>query len=210
MYGNIRKNSASFLAIRCLFELANECEKEHPKIANIIRRDMYCDDLLTSCQEYNSITVYICKTISKVLFSGGFTLRKWNSNYPDTLKGVHQANISNNILEFGPNENSKTLGLLYNSYSDEFLYTIHEFFNTNIVITKRIVLSFISTIFDPLGLLTPCTTYAKIFIQQLWSLHISWDSPLPKELASQWIKYTNEMSAINELRIHRQVHHQQP
>lgn len=36
--------SSSFLAIRCLFELAEKCED--PKIAQIIRKSMLVDDLL--------------------------------------------------------------------------------------------------------------------------------------------------------------------
>lgn len=198
------EKASSFLAIRCLFELAKMCENEHSKISKIIRHDMYCDDLLTSCAEIDE-GIYICDTISKILRSGGFILRKWNSNCPDLLSSVQDSDISNNILDFGPNEHSKTLGLLYNSYSDEFLFKIREFPVKQSGLTKRTVLSFISSIFDPLGLLTPCTIIAKIFIQELWMLQICWDSELPAELASQWSKYCQDIITLNDLRICRQV-----
>lgn len=197
------ERSSSFLAIRCLFELANIFEERHPDISAIIRKDMYCDDLLTSCKTVED-GIHICETISQILQSGGFTLRKWNSNNPDLLKSVHQTDISNNILDFGPNQNSKTLGLLYNSYSDEFLYKIRDF-PLNKPPCKRTVLSFISMIFDPMGFLTPSTIFAKSFIQQLWMLQIGWDDPLPPELESQWYQYCHELSKINDIHIPRQV-----
>ncbi|ERL90161.1 hypothetical protein D910_07515 [Dendroctonus ponderosae] len=36
--------SSSFLAIRCLFQLATDSEKNHPDIAQIIKSDFYVDD----------------------------------------------------------------------------------------------------------------------------------------------------------------------
>lgn len=42
--------SASYLAVRCLFELAEECESSYPEIARIIRNDFYVDDLITGAE----------------------------------------------------------------------------------------------------------------------------------------------------------------
>nr|CAI5832957.1 unnamed protein product [Callosobruchus analis] len=39
--------SAPFLAIRCLHEVFNLCEKTHPVASQVIRRDFYVDDLIT-------------------------------------------------------------------------------------------------------------------------------------------------------------------
>ncbi|GFX67697.1 integrase catalytic domain-containing protein [Trichonephila clavipes] len=45
--------------------------------------------------------------------------------------------------------------------------------------TKRMVLSTIARIFDPLGLLGPIITWAKIFMQRLWLLELGWSDELP-------------------------------
>ncbi|GFX07878.1 integrase catalytic domain-containing protein [Trichonephila clavipes] len=45
--------------------------------------------------------------------------------------------------------------------------------------TKRMVLSTIARIFDPLGLLIPITTWTKIFMQRLWLLELGWSDELP-------------------------------
>ena len=52
--------------------------------------------------------------------------------------------------------------------------------------SKRSVLSQISGIYDPLGLLTPFTVTAKIMMQQLWKddkKDLGWDDVLPKHIA---------------------------
>ncbi|GFW01392.1 integrase catalytic domain-containing protein [Trichonephila clavipes] len=46
-------------------------------------------------------------------------------------------------------------------------------------ITKRLILSVVQKIFDPIGLLTPTTLLPKLLLQNLWKLKISWDHELP-------------------------------
>ncbi|XP_018407447.1 PREDICTED: uncharacterized protein LOC108783389 [Cyphomyrmex costatus] len=66
------------------------------------------------------------------------------------------------------------------------------------VFTKRKALSTIAKLFDPLGFLSPIIIIAKIFIQELWTLKIGWDDPLPShfEDASQKV-----VAAILYLRV---------
>ncbi|KAG5887339.1 hypothetical protein JTB14_009033 [Gonioctena quinquepunctata] len=67
--------AASFLAIRCLHGIANECETEHLLIANMIRNDMYVDDSLTSVESEKQAK-YICTTILQIFSGSGFELRE--------------------------------------------------------------------------------------------------------------------------------------
>ena len=41
--------------------------------------------------------------------------------------------------------------------------------------SKRGILSFTTSIFDPLGILTPFTLEPKLLIEELWSRKIDWD-----------------------------------
>ncbi|GFU19702.1 integrase catalytic domain-containing protein [Nephila pilipes] len=78
----------------------------------------------------------------------------------------------------------KTLGMLWGSSTDTFSYKVT--MSTNSSFTKRDVLSDIARIYDPLGLLGPFITKAKIFMQQLWLLKIDWHEKLPPDIAEQW------------------------
>lgn len=71
--------SSSYLAIRCLFELANDCELVLPDVADVIRHDFYVDDLLTEADSIQDGST-LCESSSKTLLQGCFELRKWQSN----------------------------------------------------------------------------------------------------------------------------------
>ncbi|GFW33015.1 integrase catalytic domain-containing protein [Trichonephila clavipes] len=69
--------------------------------------------------------------------------------------------------------------------------------------TKRSVLSIIARLFDPLGLLGPVITKAKIFMQQLWTLQIDWSERLPEKEASEWKEFVRSLVALNGINIER-------
>ncbi|GFW32888.1 uncharacterized protein TNCV_1774551 [Trichonephila clavipes] len=71
--------------------------------------------------------------------------------------------------------------------------------------TKRRILSESSKIFDPLGLLSPCTVFMKIFYQKLWLTKTDWDSPIPQKLTENWLKFQKAFNEINYLTVPRWV-----
>ncbi|XP_030747905.1 uncharacterized protein LOC115876309 [Sitophilus oryzae] len=194
---------ASFLSIRCLFQLADEYEKINPDIANIIRQDFYVDHLLTGADSIPDAQ-YICNEISKVLKDGCFELRKWYSNEPSVVSHMDNATSSCEVLEFTAGEKAKTLGLTWSCQDDFLMYHIEEIpFKSNY--TKRSVLSVLSKLFDPLGLLSPCIVLAKIFMQRLWLQKVSWDEPLTLSLSNEWSKFCKDLPNLNSLQISRHV-----
>ncbi|KAF8787466.1 hypothetical protein HNY73_009062 [Argiope bruennichi] len=85
-----------------------------------------------------------------------------------------------------------------------FLNTVHLVSITSTDIhTKRTVLSTIAKLFDPLGLLGPVISLAKIFLQKLWLLNLQWDDQLPPEIHSEWEKFSNELQCINNIKVSR-------
>ncbi|KAF2902151.1 hypothetical protein ILUMI_04036 [Ignelater luminosus] len=62
-------------------EIANQIEGNQAVIAEIIREDVFVDDLLTGADSIEEAE-YICKNVSNVLKSAGFELQKWYSNEP--------------------------------------------------------------------------------------------------------------------------------
>ncbi|GFW54079.1 uncharacterized protein TNCV_3828871 [Trichonephila clavipes] len=72
-------------------------------------------------------------------------------------------------------------------------------------LTKRRILSESSKIFDPLGLLSSCTVFMKIFYQKLWLTKTDWDSPIPQKLTEDWFKFQKTLNEINYLTVPRWV-----
>ena len=60
--------------------------------------------------------------------------------------------------------------------------------------TKRGVLSIVSSLFDPLGFLSPFVFSAKILLQDLWRDKIPWDQEIPEPYLSQWQCWLEELT----------------
>lgn len=97
------------------------------------------------------------------------------------------------------NEPLKTLGLYWNHKTDILQYNVGERDNNRV--TKRTVLSVIASIYDPSGLIGPVLIVAKLIMQQLWSLNITWDEDLPQEMHSRWKLYHSTLNQLSELQI---------
>jgi hypothetical protein len=78
---------ATFLATRCLNQLASEEASSYPLAAEVISRDMYVDDLVTGSNDLLE-TRKLQEEIIHILKKGGFALHKWCANHPDLLKGT--------------------------------------------------------------------------------------------------------------------------
>ena len=194
--------AASFLAIRSLFQLGIECESSNPEVARIIKEDFYVDDLLTGSDNIKQAQE-ICSSLLNVLQTGCFKLRKWLSNNPDVLQNISQNDV-HPILELDSKEQTKTLSLTWSVHSDCLMYRISSRVNSQ-SITKRKMLSELCQIFDPLGLLGPCIVKAKMILQQLWLEKLTWDDLVPDSVLSKWLKFYNELSELNNLKIPRHV-----
>jgi hypothetical protein len=154
----------SFLATRCLHQLATEASV-HPLAAEVISRDMYVDDLVTGSDNLAEIRM-LQEEIICILGKGGFVLHKWCGNHPDILKGIpEQLQESEASCNFKTYEGIKTLGLVWHPSQDTFRYEIKP---CQTLVTKRLVLSVISSIFDPIGLLGRAIVRYKMFLQRLW------------------------------------------
>lgn len=188
--------SASFLATRVLKQLAEEHQDQYPVACNIIKDSFYMDDLLTGAETLDELFQIKCD-VSKVLEKGGFNLRKWQSNDPSTVFLDKNTNLT-----FGKDVSQSTLGIIWNPQSDVIKYTVRGFDNERPV-TKRAILSIASQIFDPLGLLAPVVVVAKVIMQQLWQLKVSWDESIPMNLQTHWKHFGNHLHRLNELEIPR-------
>ncbi|XP_057656782.1 uncharacterized protein LOC130894179 [Diorhabda carinulata] len=107
-------------------------------------------------------------------------------------------------LVIGEDDVAKTLGISWMSKTDKLIFHIDVEMKGE-CLTKRVMLSGISRIFDPMGLLGPCIVIAKVMLQQLWKENLSWDSPVSHELQVKWNNFIQELPSLNYLKIQRHV-----
>ena len=104
-------------------------------------------------------------------------------------------------------ETQNVLGLGWEPHTDMLRITTREKI-TNIAsckLTKRKVLSLISSVFDPLGLLSPLGIKEKIFIQTLSKDKMSWDQPLSQEQVKIVEEILNKLQGVGEFSFPRLV-----
>ncbi|KAJ8736653.1 hypothetical protein PYW08_007309 [Mythimna loreyi] len=193
--------SAPYLSIRCVRQLGLDCKDK--LVSRTILEDFYVDDLITGANSESQLS-YICERVAKVCQSGCFPLRKWITNSPNVGVSATQNDNSSKYLSLGENVSSKTLGLGWYNSKDEFHFTSK--INGDLSnVTKRSILSAVSQIYDPLGLLSPVIIVVKVLLQKLWLNKVGWDDGLSQDIIMYWKKFVESISNLYKLRIPRFV-----
>nr|CAI5845597.1 unnamed protein product [Callosobruchus analis] len=190
-------------ATRCIKELAIQHQSSEPEVAEIIMNCFYVDDMLMGANSFED-AVRLGKGVFDILKGGGFDLRKWSSNNDEILRAMNVSAFSDDSVMINDSECFKALGLSWNKKSDTFIFKVSPGGDDK-MITKRSILSVISQLFDPMGLISPCVIIAKIILQKLWLEKIDWDSAVSKQLEIEWIKLRDNLVELNKLKICRNV-----
>ncbi|XP_070068163.1 uncharacterized protein [Drosophila takahashii] len=74
---------------------------------------------------------------------------------------------------------------------------------TSDLVTKRTILSIASSLFDPLGLVTPNIIVAKIILQELWLLKLHWDESVPQGIHTAWKSLLQSLTSLESVAIPR-------
>ena len=70
-------------------------------------------------------------------------------------------------------------------------------------LTRRGVLSTVSSVFDPLGFAAPLILVGKQILQDLCRENCDWDDPIPDRLKSKWEQWCQELHILEHLKIRR-------
>ena len=161
-------------------------QHQTPVSANLLD-SLYVDNVVTGCDTEQEATQYFLESRSLMNLSK-FNLRTWASNSPMLRNLAHQHSVAET------EEIVKVLGLCWNVQLDElYLYSKPDL-ATCTPVTKRDILRYTASIFDPLGLATPVTITAKLLLQELWQDNVSWDAELAKPCQIRWATITTDIS----------------
>ena len=105
-------------------------------------------------------------------------------------------------VKYSELEAVKILGFKWVSQLDYFSFEGMEV-PPDVITTKRVVLSMLARLYDPLGFLTPFTMFAKLLMQEIWLLGVDWDEGVPEQLHNQFVAWLNGLTHIKEWGIPR-------
>ena len=179
--------SSPACAMIALQETANRYEdSSSKKAANFVRRDFYVDDGLTSTTDVDS-AVALAKSTIDLCAKGGFNLHKFASNEPEVLKQLPAKTLAKNLQEVevfseGP-VLEHALGIKWDLSTDTLGFSVDL---PDRPLTRRGILSSVSSLYDPLGLVSPYTLQGKKIIKRLCVDGCDWDDPVPDEVVLSW------------------------
>lgn len=163
-----------------------------------LKSNLYVDDWLSGADTEDQAQRMFVEA-REIMLAAGMPLVKWGSNRQEFLASVCPESGLRTLPHSG-----KILGVLWSEKTDCFHFD-GAYVPNDVMPTKRIVLSAIARLFDPLGLMTPFVTRAKIVFQEAWRLGLEWDAPLPDPLASVFSNWLEDLVQLRGWRIPRRL-----
>uniref|UniRef100_A0A1I7WQ34 Retrotrans_gag domain-containing protein n=1 Tax=Heterorhabditis bacteriophora TaxID=37862 RepID=A0A1I7WQ34_HETBA len=162
-------------------------------ISKQLWRNLYVDNVFLSASTFDEAKSLYFE--SKEIFSdASMNLREFISNNEAFNQFLQQ--------EGNPQQKStKILGIKWNNICDILSFSLPTYSAT--VLTKRSILKFIASIYDPLGLISPILVLPKLLLQKLWKTSLSWDDDLTNELEDEWFSiiknWDNQIISVKRL-----------
>ncbi|XP_066924368.1 uncharacterized protein [Clytia hemisphaerica] len=168
-------------------------------VRDLLLRSLHVDDLTTSldteaeaCEFYTSCKEHFAEA--------NFNLRKAQSNCESLERNLKKLfKGENQVLD--KCDLTKVLGLPWNKGNDKFFLNFQNSLHSAefSLPTKRNVIQFTSSIFDPLGLINPLIVKLKILFQDICISNTDWDETIPTELISVWQQILLDLKEIKDI-----------
>ena len=167
-----------------------------------VHRNFYVDDLLKSCKTVQDAT-QLAVRLKSLLQKGGFRLTKWASSNREFLSSIPADDRAPSMKDLKFEEDlpvERALGMKWNVETDSFTYYIKSF---NKPLTRRGILSMTSSLYDPLGLVSPVSLIPKLIMQNLCRLKYDWDDEVPETISQKWTQWAQKLDCLANLKIKR-------
>ena len=222
---NMGDKPAPAISTEALYKTAKRFESECPVAAKIIRKSTYVDDIIDSFPSKNSAAQAAADT-EKMLAKAGFLIKCWQFSGDDCVTPAEGSKVHSPVsLLKGTDDITRVLGVAWIPQRDMITFQVALNFSPKRrgertgpdlkeedlvrdipqILTRRIVLEQVMSMYDPLGLLSPFTLIAKLYLRETWTLKLQWDDPLPEKLHRKWIEYFSIMFRIADVELDRKL-----
>ena len=208
LFGNISSPAVATFGIRMI---ARECESTHGKdMSEFIHRDFYVDDGLTSQPDAEMAISLILRT-KEAFASKNLRFHKIVSNNTEVMSALPEGDRAKDVKNLDFNHDrlptQRSLGVHWALEKDTFTFIVNL---PERPFTRRGVLSIASSIFDPLGLVTPVTIEGKLILREVMTETKGtnvpqdlWDRPLPETSLSRWNRWRDSLCELENVYIQR-------
>ncbi|XP_066923456.1 uncharacterized protein [Clytia hemisphaerica] len=201
LQGAISSPSCANFALRKTAD--DNSEKYDPEVTSILKESFYVDDLLksTTTEEKAKQLLWDTKALCN---DGGFNLVQLGSTsraiidtipVEDRMKGIKNLDSSTSTLPI-----ERVLGVSWCIQNDEFNFRI---VLKDKPLTRRGILSSVSSIYDPLGFAAPVMLLIKRLLQKLIKDDKSWDDQISGEERAIWEKWRLQLPSLENVTIKR-------
>ena len=166
------------------------------EVANVIRHNFYVDDCLTSVGSEKEAIDLVHGLIQGCQL-GGFKIAKFCSNNMRLLDSIPVDDRSKVLQKHSLGErlpSERALGVQWDPNGDTLGFDIS---TKRVPLTRRGILSAVSSIYDPLGMLAPFVLKGKQILQALCKSEIGWDDEIPQEYAIEWNKWCEQLQQMS-------------
>ena len=173
------------------------------KVANFLRRDFYVDDGLTSVPTVPE-AIKLIEDSQALCMSAKLRLHKFSSNRKDVLEALPKDDRTKDLKDLDFRHDAlpiqRSLGTFWCIESDTLGFRIEL---KDKPLSHRGILSTISSVYDPLGIVSPVILCGKLILQDLCRKNVEWDDPVPEEILPRWERWRNELPLLEDVSVQR-------
>jgi len=181
---------------------AEEDTSTFPEACKVITDNSYMDDI-TGSTDSKGCSIKLTQDIENVLSPRNFKIKEWILSGSTTSKAIK---LKDNELDVIPLGKERVLGVQWEPGEDMLEFEL-SWPRETVSITKRVMLSIVMKIFDPLGLLTPFTVRLKMLLRKIWAWDpkLNWDDVLPTGIVAEWNQLTSIINDVKKIRFARSI-----
>ena len=184
---------------------ARDNAKEYPEAAKAVLENFYMDNYLDSVESPERALIRL-KELVHLFHLGGFKLTKFVSNVPDLADRIDGSAQSTEprVIFSSKEESMHVLGLKWDHNNDTLVVSRGTYSTITKSLTQRLVLSLVSKVYDPIGLVAPFTVGARLILKDIWRVNGQrWDDELPKDTVDRFLARCIELPRLAEITIPR-------
>ena len=183
-----------------LHQVAKDNAKEDENLVKAVQQNLYMDDFLKSVRTLQE-AIEIYQKVREILNKGGLKLTKWITSDEEVKSQIPETDRSTKIVKTFEAEpqSSSILGLNWNVDTYSLIVCRGTEQDVPAKITQRIVLSFVSAVFDPLGICSLFTIRMRFLLKSIWAaMGQTWDRVNSRTIKTvQWLVLWVERNEYN-------------